>query len=121
MLCLFIIIFFGSLNWWSLTQDQIPNELASGKVFLQGRDTQGRAVFVVLAKQQEKGRPEETKRCICYTLDNAIAACDPLQNELGQFVCLFDLSGECPWRSIYLPIYLLKVMLVRLKGPAWNV
>ena len=77
-----------------LMQDQIPNELASGKVFLQGTDTRGRCVFVVLAKQQEKGRPEETKRCICYTLDNAVAACDPALNELRQFVCLFDLSGQ---------------------------
>ena len=84
-------------------QDQIPNELASGKVFLQGTDTRGRCVFVVLAKQQEKGRPEETKRCICYTLDNAVAACDPALNELGQFVCLFDLSGESS-PSLFAPL-----------------
>ena len=75
-------------------QDQVRNELASGKVFLQGGDVQGRTVFVVLAKQQEMGRPEETKRFICYTLDNAIAAADPDRNELGQFLCLFDLSGR---------------------------
>ena len=75
-------------------QDQVRNELASGKVFLQGGDIQGRTVFVVLAKQQEMGRPEETKRFICYTLDNAIAAADPDRNELGQFLCLFDLSGR---------------------------
>ena len=69
------------------------NELGSNKVYLQGCDAQGRTVFIVLAKQQEKGRPEETKRFICYTLDNAIAAGDPVRNELGQFLCLFDLSG----------------------------
>ena len=69
------------------------NELASGKVYLQGNDVHGRTVFVVLAKQQEKGRAEETKRFICYTLDNAIVAADPACNELRQFLCLFDLSG----------------------------
>ena len=74
-------------------QDQIVNELASNKVYLQGNDIQGRTVFIVLAKQQEMGRAEETKRFICYTLDNAIAAADPARNELRQFVCLFDLAG----------------------------
>lgn len=81
-------------------QDQVRNELASNKVFLQGCDSNGRTVFVVLAKQQEKGRAEETKRFICYTLDNAIAAADPVRNELGQFLCLFDLSGA----SLYLSV-----------------
>lgn len=76
-----------------IAEDQVRNELASNKVFLQGCDSNGRTVFVVLAKQQEKGRAEETKRFICYTLDNAIAAADPVRNELGQFLCLFDLSG----------------------------
>ena len=77
----------------SVLQDQIVNELASNKVYLQGNDVQGRTVFIVLAKQQEMGRAEETKRFICYTLDNAIAAADPARNELRQFVCLFDLAG----------------------------
>jgi len=77
------------------------NELASNKVYLQGCDIQGRTVFVVLAKQQEMGRPEETKRFICYTLDNAIAAADSARNDLGQFVCLFDLSGS------YMPSHLI--------------
>ncbi|DBA77591.1 TPA: hypothetical protein ACH3X1_009392 [Trebouxia sp. C0004] len=76
-----------------IPENQVMNELASNKVYLQGCDAQGRTVFIVLAKQQEKGRPEETKRFICYTLDNAIAAADPIRNELGQFLCLFDLSG----------------------------
>ncbi|DBA67929.1 TPA: hypothetical protein ACH3X2_014131 [Trebouxia sp. C0005] len=76
-----------------IPENQVMNELASNKVYLQGCDAQGRTVFIVLAKQQEKGRPEETKRFICYTLDNAIAAADPVRNELCQFLCLFDLSG----------------------------
>lgn len=75
-------------------QDSIRNELASDKVFLQGCDIHGRPVFIVFGKQQDQGRPEETKRFICYTLDNVIATADPVKNELGQFLCLFDLSGE---------------------------
>lgn len=86
-----------------LLQDEIVNELASNKVYLQGNDIQGRTVFVVLAKQQEMGRAEETKRFICYTLDNAIAAADPARNELRQFLCLFDLSGV---RLNFLPAFL---------------
>jgi len=84
---------FADLSLPLALQNQVMNELASNKVYLQGCDAQGRTVFIVLAKQQEKGRPEETKRFICYTLDNAIAAADPVRNELGQFLCLFDLSG----------------------------
>lgn len=82
-------------------QDQIVNELASNKVYLQGNDIQGRTVFVVLAKQQEMGRADETKRFICYTLDNAIAAADPARNELRQFVCLFDLAGAQQYKHCF--------------------
>ena len=75
-------------------QATVQNELASEKVFVQGCDIHGRPMFIVFAKQQEQGRPEETKRFICYTLDNVIATADPQKNELGQFLCLFDLSGN---------------------------
>ncbi len=36
---------------------------------------------------------EETKRFICYCLDNTIAAADFSRNPRGQILCLFDLSG----------------------------
>ena len=36
---------------------------------------------------------EETKRFICYCLDNTIAAADTSRNPRGQILCLFDLSG----------------------------
>ena len=75
-------------------QDTVQNELASEKVFVQGCDNHGRPMFIVFAKQQEQGRPEETKRFICYTLDNVIAMADSQTNELGQFLCLFDLAGN---------------------------
>ena len=35
----------------------------------------------------------ETEQLIIYTLDNTAAAADPVRNPLGQFLCLFDLSG----------------------------
>lgn len=35
----------------------------------------------------------ETQQLIVYTLDNTAAAADPARNPLGQFLCLFDLSG----------------------------
>jgi hypothetical protein len=36
---------------------------------------------------------DETKRFICYCLDNTIAAADTFRNPQGQILCLFDLSG----------------------------
>jgi hypothetical protein len=36
---------------------------------------------------------EETKRFICYCLDNTIAAADLRLNRGGQIRCIFDLSG----------------------------
>ena len=36
---------------------------------------------------------EETKRFICYCLDNAIASADARLNPGRQIKCLFDLSG----------------------------
>lgn len=91
--CHSVIDLFYTVLSLCMLQDQIVNEIASNKVYLQGNDVQGRTVFIVLAKQQEMGRAEETKRFICYTLDNAIAAADPARNHLRQFVCLFDLAG----------------------------
>ena len=76
-------------------QDAIPNELADEKVFLQGCDTQGRAVVVVLGQRHftSKRNLEETIRLMCYVLDNAIAATDPVRNRAQQIICLFDLGG----------------------------
>ena len=49
----------------------------------------------------------ETEQLIIYTLDNTAAAADPARNPLGQFLCLFDLSGaarQCFLRdSVCLP------------------
>ncbi|KAK9808894.1 hypothetical protein WJX72_005949 [[Myrmecia] bisecta] len=76
-------------------EDEIPNELAAQKVFLQGVDLQGRPVLIVMASRHDMGHRNimETKQLICYTLDNAIAAADTTLNKHSQILCLFDLSG----------------------------
>lgn len=79
-----------------ISEDEIPNELAVNKVFLQGCDKQGRPVMIVVAARHDMGtrRLEETNRLIVYALDNAAAmATDVKNNPLGKFLCLFDLSG----------------------------
>lgn len=76
-------------------QDSIRHELVADKVFLQGNDRLGRPVLVVMASRHDMHHrdPEETKRLICYTLDNTGLAVDPEVNASGQFLCLFDLAG----------------------------
>lgn len=76
-------------------QGEILNELAARKCFLQGCDMGGHPVLVVWAARHDMGQRnlEETKRFICYCLDNTIAAADLRLNPGGQIKCLFDLSG----------------------------
>ena len=89
-------------------QDEIPRELAAKKAFLQGCDREGHPVLVVWGARHDMGDRsiEETKRFICYCLDNAIAAADFSRNPRGQILCLFDLSGtsamarQSSWSSI---------------------
>ncbi|CAK0773781.1 hypothetical protein CVIRNUC_004101 [Coccomyxa viridis] len=76
-------------------EDEIVRELAAEKAFLQGCDKEGHPVLVVWAARHDMGNRtiEETKRFICYCLDNTIAAADTSRNPRGQILCLFDLSG----------------------------
>ncbi len=74
-------------------QSEVPLELAAKKVFLQGFDHVGRPVVVIWASRHAMGHLEESKRFICYVLDNATAAAELRQNPLGQILVLFDLSG----------------------------
>lgn len=71
-------------------------ELAAKKAFLQGCDREGHPMLVVWAARHDMGDRsiEETKRFICYCLDNTIAAADAARNPRGQILCLFDLSGR---------------------------
>ena len=52
-------------------------------------------MLIVLAARHDMGlrNLSETEQLIIYTLDNTAAAADPTRNPLGQFLCLFDLSG----------------------------
>ena len=63
-------------------------------MLLQGNDRHGRPVMVVYAARHDMHTrdPEETKRFICYVLDNVCATAAP-ENQFGQFLCLFDLAG----------------------------
>jgi hypothetical protein len=76
-------------------QGEVANELAARKCFLQGCDSEGHPVLVVWAARHDMGNRniDETKRFICYCLDNTVAASDLRTNPGGQIKCLFDLSG----------------------------
>lgn len=56
---------------------------------------QGRPVLVVVARRHymDSRNLDETKRLICYVLDNTAAAADTKRNPHSKLVCLFDLSG----------------------------
>lgn len=75
--------------------DDIQNELAAEKVFLQGCDQGGRPVLIVLGARHVIRQRDlaETKRLITYALEAAISIADTSRNPLGQILCLFDLSG----------------------------
>ncbi len=57
--------------------------------------SQGRPVLIVLAARHDMSlrNLSETEQLIVYTLDNTAAAADLTLNPVGQFLCLFDLSG----------------------------
>ncbi len=76
-------------------QAEVARELAARKAFLQGCDREGHPVLIVWAARHDMGDRaiEETKRFICYCLDNSVAIADPALNPGGQVKCLFDLSG----------------------------
>ena len=79
-------------------QAEVARELAARKAFLQGCDNEGHPVLIVWAARHDMGDRaiEETKRFICYCLDNSIAVADTRLNPGGQIKCLFDLSGNPP-------------------------
>lgn len=78
-----------------IEESEIQAELDANKVFLQGTDSLGRPVIVIQARNHNMNTRnfEETKRLICYTLDNSIAAADLDKAPDGKICCIFDLSG----------------------------
>ena len=83
------------LHMCGCAQDTIRQPLADGKVFLQGCDTQGRPVILVLGQRHFTATRDlgETLRLIIYSLDNSIALSDLERNPKRQIICLFDLGG----------------------------
>lgn len=66
-------------------QSEVQNELDADKVYLQGRDKQGRPCIVVTAANHivSQRNVDECKRCICYALDSA---CEQVHG--GRCACL---------------------------------
>ena len=87
-------------------QDEIKQELAAQKVFLQGPDKHGRGVLILKGARHSKSKRdlEELKRFICYCLDNVIKQHDLRVNPEGKGVAIFDLRGghlsDCPLNCI---------------------
>lgn len=71
-------------------------ELAAQKCFLQGPDKHGRGVIILKASRHSKTKRnlEETKRLICYALDNQYKLHDLRLNPAAKGVGIFDLRGE---------------------------
>ena len=81
-------------------QDEMKDELAAEKCFLQGPDKHGRGVIILKTSRHSKTKRnlEETKRLICYTLDHQIKLHDLSRNPDAKGVGIFDLQGRslCP-------------------------
>lgn len=73
--------------------EQIPNQLAARKTFLQGNDLQGRPVVLVLAKRHFSGDLSEYIRLLTFTIDAAILKADPQRNPSRRVVAVVDLSS----------------------------
>ncbi len=65
-------------------------------MFLQGPDKHGRGVIILKASRHSKSKRdlEETKRCICYTLDHQIKLHDLRLNPDAKGLGIFDLRGD---------------------------
>jgi hypothetical protein len=77
----------------SYVQAEIPNELAQGKAFIQGRDRLGRALIIVQCRRHFYHDTQECERYIMYCIDAAIHLADPEQNPGGWFLCILNLTG----------------------------
>ncbi|KAK9814045.1 hypothetical protein WJX73_010170 [Symbiochloris irregularis] len=76
-------------------EDSIRRPLEEHKVFLQGCDTHGRPVILVLGQRHFTATRDltETLQLIIYALDNTVALSDLTLNPDQQIICLFDLGG----------------------------
>ncbi|CAL8470169.1 g9711 [Coccomyxa elongata] len=78
-----------------LSEEDVKNELAARKVFVQGCDNSGRGIIVLLAARHSKSTRDldETKRFICYSLEQQIQLHDLTRNPVGKGVGIFDMRG----------------------------
>lgn len=76
-------------------QEDVKNELAARKVFVQGCDNNGRGIIVLLAARHSKSNRDldETKRFICYSLEQQIQLHNLARNPVGKGVGIFDMRG----------------------------
>ena len=88
---------------YNVLQDEIAQELAAQKVFLQGCDKMGRQVTVLLVERHKRSKRDlaENMRFLCYCLDAAIAQADKEKNPLGKITGVFDLRGARLHKLLY--------------------
>ncbi|ONI29782.1 hypothetical protein PRUPE_1G214400 [Prunus persica] len=90
-------LFLKYLSWrksfvpnGSISESEIPRELAHNKLFMQGLDKTGRPIVVVFGGRHKRTKLEEFKRFVVYSLDK-ISARMPAGKE--KFVSIADLEG----------------------------
>ncbi|GAQ78403.1 hypothetical protein KFL_000120490 [Klebsormidium nitens] len=92
-------LFMNHLNWRQefvphgyIRDEDIPNELAAEKLYLQGFDKLGRPLSLTMVRKHDaaKRNLEEFQRLLVYGSDKAIARMPP---GVEQFVGLLDLTG----------------------------
>lgn len=76
-------------------ESEILNELATGKLFLQGADRRGRGFAIVLGSKHNAWwrNAAEVERAICYCLDAQVDLADVARNPDRQTSVLFDLTN----------------------------
>ncbi|GAQ80813.1 Sec14p-like phosphatidylinositol transfer family protein [Klebsormidium nitens] len=88
----------ASLKWRvdfsvaSLHAEEFPDEFAAGKMYVGGRDTQGRPVLITRKKADaiQAGQHERYLRHLVFTLESTVAAMPP---GVEQWVWIMDLQG----------------------------
>ncbi|GFQ01311.1 random slug protein 5 [Phtheirospermum japonicum] len=76
----------------SISESEIPNEIAQNKMFLQGRDKKGRPIAVVFGSSHfpTKGGVEEFRRFLVFALDKL---CRSIPDGQEKFTIIGDLQG----------------------------
>ena len=83
-------------------------------MFLQGPDKHGRGVIILKTSRHSKTKRdlEETKRCICYTLDHQIRLHDLRLNPDAKGLGIFDLRGTHPFPDVPIEPFQVKASIL---------